>query len=197
MKKILSIVAVAAALVSGLMFTGCDVAEDFVAPKDTWVYKTGKTDNSFTYTWGEGAAAKTVNFDVYVNYATKDATVSFKGEGTGEVKPGLNVILVPKAETESEKASVKALFELGEYVGDLAVFYSYGTKPKADNAGTEKDINISGTTWTLIYNFNRFESMGSKSMSNTTSGLTLVKDLKNLNIKRVLYNMIGDKLFSE
>ena len=60
-----------------------------------------------------------------------------------------------------------------------------------------KSISLSGI-WTLVYNFNRFESMGSKSISNTVSDLTLIKNVKDtLNWKRVLYNMLGDKLFSE
>ena len=49
----------------------------------------------------------------------------------------------------------------------------------------------------MIYNFNKFEDMGSKAMSTTTENLTLASDLKNLNFKRILYNMLGDKIFGE
>ena len=198
MKK--NIILSTAAILAGCLFiSSCDVAGDFIAPKDTWVYKNStKTDNSFTYTWGEGKNEKSVNFDLYVNYATKDAELSFKNatEKT-QVTPGLNVILVPTSETE-----LGVLNELVDATGiEVALFYSFGEKAEAEaeadsTESEKKKISLSGI-WTLVYNFNRFESMGSKSISNTVSNLTLITDVKNLNWKRVLYNMLGDKLFNE
>lgn len=39
MKKTFSLICVLAALICGAVFSGCDLDEDdFVAPKDTWVY---------------------------------------------------------------------------------------------------------------------------------------------------------------
>ena len=68
MKK--NIILSTAAILAGCLFiSSCDIANDFIAPKDTWVYKNStKTDNSFTYTWVEGENEKSVNFDLYVNY---------------------------------------------------------------------------------------------------------------------------------
>ena len=196
MKK--NIILSTAAILAGCLFiSSCDIGDDFIAPKDTWVYKEStKTDNSFTYTWGEGENKKSVNFDLYVNYATKDAELSFKNatEKT-PVTPGLNVILVPTSDTKLD-----VLNELVDAADiEVALFYSFGENAEAEADSTEsgKKISLSGI-WTLVYNFNRFESMGSKSISNTVSDLTLIKNVKDtLNWKRVLYNMLGDKLFNE
>ena len=197
MKK--NIILSAAAILAGCLFiSGCDnIADEFTAPKDTWVYKDStKSDKSFTYTWGEGENKKSVNFDLYVNYATKDAELSFKNapEKT-PVTPGLNVILVPTSDTKLD-----VLNELVDAVDiEVALFYSFGENAEAEADSTEsgKKISLSGI-WTLVYKFNRFESMGSKSISNTVSDLTLIKNVKDtLNWKRVLYNMLGDKVFSE
>lgn len=199
MKKIFVLFSALTTLLCGMVFTSCDgLDDDFIAPKDKWVYKTGKADNSFEYTWGEEGSEKTVKFDLYANMATKEATVTFKNGTEKTVTPGLNVILVPKAETELDKAAVTELLSLQEYVGDVAVFNSFGKEADASKGDNEegKTVNLS-TLWTLIYNFNKFEDMGSKAMSTTTENLTLASDLKNLNFKRILYNMLGDKIFGE
>lgn len=54
MKKIFSLICVLSALIFGAVFTGCDADDnDFIAPKDTWLYKSSsKSENSFTYSWG-------------------------------------------------------------------------------------------------------------------------------------------------
>ena len=200
MKK--NIILSTAAILAGCLFiSSCDgVANEFIAPKDTWVYKEStKSNNSFTYTWGEDENKKSVNFDLYVNYATKNAELSFKNatEKT-QVTPGLNVILVPSANNDdNQKDYLKELLEISG-VDNIAMFKSFGeqSEASASESDTGKSISLSGI-WTLVYNFNRFESMGSKSISNTVSDLTLIPDVKNLKWKRVLYNMLGDKLFSE
>lgn len=197
MKK--NIILSTAAILAGCLFiSSCDgVANEFIAPKDTWVYKEStKTDNSFTYTWGEGANEKSVNFDLYVNYATKDETLKFDTT-PADVKSGVNVILVPTSDTEPE-----VLKELVDATGiKVALFYSFGEKADAeaetDSTESKKEISLSGI-WTLVYNFNRFEKVPTSTMNNLTSNYTLIKDFKNtLNWKRVLYNMLGDKLFNE
>lgn len=200
MKK--NIILSTAAILAGCLFiSSCDIGDDFIAPKDTWVYKEStKSENSFTYTWGEGEKEKSVNFDLYVNYATKNAELSFKNatEKT-QVTPGLNVILVPSANNDdNQKNYLKELLNRTTGVDNIAMFKSFGEQSEASESesDTGKSISLSGI-WTLVYNFNRFESMGSKSISNTVSNLTLITDVKNLNWKRVLYNMLGDKLFSE
>lgn len=200
MKKIFVLFSALTTLLCGMVFTSCDgLDDDFIAPKDKWVYKTGKADNSFEYTWGDKGSEKTVKFDLYANMATKDATLTFKGaQEPVKVLPGLNIILVPKAESDSDKTAVKELLSLQEYVGDVAVFHSFGKEADASKGDNEegKTVNLS-TLWTLIYNFNKFEDMGSKAMSTTTEKLTLASDLENLNFKRILYNMLGDKIFGE
>lgn len=199
MKK--NIILSTAAILAGCLFiSSCDIGDDFIAPKDTWVYKEStKSDNSFTYTWGEGENKKSVNFDLYVNYATKNTELSFKNatEKT-PVTPGLNVILVPSANNNNDQKNyLKELLEISG-VDNIAMFKSFGEQSEASESESDpgKSISLSGI-WTLVYNFNRFESMGSKSISNTVSNLTLITDVKNLNWKRVLYNMLGDKLFNE
>ena len=199
MKK--NIILSTAAILAGCLFiSSCDIGDDFIAPKDTWVYKDStKSENSFTYTWGEGKDKKSVNFDLYVNYATKNTKLSFKNatEKT-PVTPGLNVILVPSANNNNDQKNyLKELLNRTD-VDNIAMFKSFGEQSVASESESDpgKSISLSGI-WTLVYNFNRFESMGSKSISNTVSNLTLITDVKNLNWKRVLYNMLGDKLFNE
>lgn len=203
MKK--NIILSTAAILAGCLFiSSCDgVANEFIAPKDTWVYKEStKSNNSFTYTWGEDENKKSVNFDLYVNYATKNAELSFKkSTEKTQVTPGLNVILVPSANNDdNQKNYLKELLNRTTDVDNIAMFKSFGEQSVASESESESDpgksISLSGI-WTLVYNFNRFESMGSKSISNTVSNLTLITDVKNLNWKRVLYNMLGEKLFSE
>lgn len=197
MKK--NIILSAAAILAGCLFiSGCDIADDFIAPKDTWVYKeSSKSDNSFTYTWDDGK--KSVNFDLYVNYATKAAELSFKNSTEKTpVTPGLNVILVPSESNSSDqKGYLKELLDFAD-IDNIAMFNSFGTTADASKSDSEKDkpISLSGI-WTLVYNFNRFESMGNKSINNTVSALTLITNVKNLNWKRVLYNMLGEQLFKD
>lgn len=197
MKK--NIILSTAAILAGCLFiSSCDIGDDFIAPKDTWVYKAStKSDNSFTYTWDDGN--KSVNFDLYVNYATKDAELSFKNSTEkAQVTPGLNVILVPsQSNSPDQKGYLKELLDSAD-IDDIAMFKSFRTKADASKSDSEtgKAISLSGI-WTLVYNFNRFESMGNKSINNTVSALTLITDVKNLNWKRVLYNMLGEKLFNE
>ena len=192
MKK--NIILSTAAILAGCLFiSGCDLADDFIAPKDTWVYKAStKSDNSFTYTWGEGENKKSVNFDLYVNYATKDATVNFN-EKPAEVKPGVNVILVPTSDTKIET--------LQSLIADIqvALFYNLGEKPSASNSATSEGKTIPfAEIWTLVYNFNRFDKVQDSIMNKLTSDYTLVTQFKEtLDWKRVLYNMLGEKLFNE
>lgn len=193
MKK--NIILSTAAILAGCLFiSSCDIGDDFIAPKDTWVYKEStKSDNSFTYTWGEGANEKSVNFDLYVNYATKDSTLTFN-QTSAEVKSGVNVILVPTSDTKLD-----VLKELVDATGiEVALFYSFGEKAEAaDSTGSEKKKSLSGI-WTLIYNFNRFEKVPTPTMNKLTSDYTLITKVKEtLNWKRVLYNMLGEKLFNE
>ena len=199
MKK--NIILSAAAILAGCLFiSGCDnIADEFTAPKDTWVYKDStKSDKSFTYTWGEGENEKSVEFDLYVNYATKDTTVNFDGT-PAEVKPGVNVILVPSANNNNDQKNyLKELLEISG-VDNIAMFKSFGeqSEASASESDTGKSISLSGI-WTLIYNFNRFEKVPTPTMNKLTSDYTLITKVKEtLNWKRVLYNMLGEKLFSE
>lgn len=195
MKK--NIILSTAAILAGCLFiSSCDIGDDFIAPKDTWVYKEStKSENSFTYTWGEGENEKSVNFDLYVNYATKDAELSFNNANKKtQVTPGLNVILVPTSDTKQD-----VLNELVDATGiKVALFYSFGENAEAaDSTGSEKKKSLSGI-WTLVYNFNRFDKVSTPIMNKLTSEYTLITEVKEtLNWKRVLYNMLGEKLFSE
>ena len=196
MKK--NIILSTAAILAGCLFiSSCDIGDDFIAPKDTWVYKeSAKSENSFTYTWGEGANEKSVNFDLYVNYATKDSTLKFT-TNSADVKSGVNVILVPTSDTKLD-----VLNELVDATGiKVALFYSFGEKAdaEAETASTEskKEISLS-RIWTLVYNFNKFEKVPTPTMNNLTSNYTLITEVKEtLKWKRVLYNILGEKLFSE
>ena len=110
-------------------------------------------------------------------------------------------LLVPSANNNNnQKNYLKELLGITG-VDNIAMFKSFGEQSVASESESESDtgkpISLSGI-WTLVYNFNRFESMGSKSISNTVSNLTLITKVKEtLNWKRVLYNMLGEKLFSE
>lgn len=205
MKKTFSLICVLAALICGAVFSGWDIDEDdFVAPKDTWVYKEGKSENSYVYSWKDADNnEKKVKFDVYINYATNENSIKFKGE-TNEtaqkVLPGLNVILVPQAETSEEKSNVQLLFDIAEASGieNIAIFKAFGTEPEVgeDDSSTSKQ-KIGTAVWTSIYNLNHFEKMENKSITNTVANLSLIADTKNLKWKRVVYNLIGNKLLEE
>ena len=202
MKKTFSLICVLAALICGAVFTGCDLDEDdFVAPKDTWVYKEGKSANSYVYSWTDADNnEKKVKFDVYINYATREDSIKFKGETEQKVLPGLNVILVPQAETSEEKSNVQLLFDIAEATGieNIAIFKAFGTETEVgeDDSSARKQ-KIGTTAWTFIYNLNNFEKMGTKSIANTVDKYSLIADTKNLKWKRVVYNLLGNKLLEE
>lgn len=204
MKKTFSLICILAALICGAVFSGCDLDEDdFVAPKDTWVYKeNSKAKNSVEYNWNDADGnTKTIKFDVYVNYATKNSTLNFKNEGTKEVLEGMNVILVPDLTTEEAKSNITELVKDAANIDKICLFYSFGNNPEAaDKAGddaTVKPIHLTSTLWTLIYNFNRFEKYSDRQFENYIKSLTLVHPSTKLNQKRILYNIIGEKLFAE
>lgn len=204
MKKTFSLICVLAALICGAVFSGCDLDEDdFVAPKDTWVYKEGKSANSYVYSWTDDAdknKKREVKFDVYINYATREASIKFKGGTEQKVLPGLNVILVPQAETSEEKSNVQLLFDIAEATGieNIAIFKAFGTETEVgDDDSSVSKQKIGATAWTFIYNLNNFEKMGTKSIANTVDKYSLIADTKNLKWKRVVYNLLGNKLLEE
>lgn len=203
MKKTFSLICVLAALICGAVFSGCDLDEDdFVAPKDTWVYRAKSNSNhSIEYKWtSSDNKEKTINFDVYVNYATKNDTLNFKNGGKAEVSEGMNVILVPDLTTEEAKSNIIELVQDATNIDEICFFKAFGQKPKVektDTTGTEKDINISSTLWTLIYNFNKFDKYTEKQFDQFTKLHTLVDESTNLKLRRVLYTIIGEKLFAE
>lgn len=204
MKKTFSLICVLAALICGAVFSGCDLDEDdFVAPKDTWVYKeNSKAKNSVEYNWNDtDGNTKTIKFDVYVNYATGNSTLNFKSNGIANVLEGMNVILVPDLTTEEAKSNITELVKDAANIDKICLFYSFGNNPEAaDKAGddaTVKPIPLTSTLWTFIYNFNKFEKCSDKHLETLTKSLTLVSPSTKLNQKRILYNIIGEKLFAE
>lgn len=203
MKKIFSLICVLSALIFGAVFTGCDADDnDFIAPKDTWVYRAKSNSNhSIEYKWtSSDGTEKTINFDLYVNYATEEKTLNFNNKGTAEVKEGMNIILVPDLTTEKAKSDITELVKDVANIDKICFFKAFEKKASAeptDTTKSEKEINISSTLWTLIYNFNRFDKYTEKQFDQFTSGLTLVDGSTNLNFKRVLYNIIGEKLFAD
>lgn len=204
MKKTFSLICVLAALICGAVFSGCDIDEDdFVAPKDTWVYKeNSKAKNSVEYQWNDtNGTTKTIKFDVFVNYATRNGTLNFKSPGTANVLEGMNVILVPDLTTEEAKSNIAELVKDAANIDEICLFYSFGNNPEAaDKTGddaTVKPIPLTSTLWTLIYNFNRFEKYSDTQFEKHIKNLTLVSPSTKLNQKRILYNIIGEKLFAE
>lgn len=204
MKKTFSLICILAALICGAVFTGCDIDDnDFIAPKNTWVYRAKSNSNhSIEYKWtSSDNKEKTINFDVYVNYATKKDTLKFKNnDKAAEVLEGMNVILVPDLTPEEAKSNITELVKDAANINEICFFKAFGQKPKVEKTDTtnaEKDINISSTLWTLIYNFNRFDKYTEKQFDQFTASLTLVDESTNLNLKRVLYTIIGEKLFAE
>lgn len=193
MKKTFSLICVLAALICGAVFTGCDIDDnDFIAPKNTWVYRAKSNSNhSIEYKWtSSDNKEKTINFDVYVNYATKNDTLKFKNnDKAAEVLEGMNVILVPDLTPEEAKSNITELVKDAANINEICFFKAFGQKPKVEKTDTtnaEKDINISSTLWTLIYNFNRFDKYTEKQFDQFTASLTLVDESTNLNLKRVL-----------
>jgi uncharacterized protein YxeA len=203
MKKIFSLICALSALIFGALFTGCDADDnEFIAPKDTWVYRAKSNSNhSIEYKWtSSDGKEKTINFDVYANYATEEDTLNFNNNGTAEVLKGMNIILVPDLTTDEAKSNITELVKDAANIDKICFFKAFGEKPKVETTETtssEKEINISSTLWTLIYNFNRFDKYTEKQFDQFTAGLTLVAESTNLNLKRVLYNLIGERLFAD
>ncbi len=191
MKKIMTAIGAMFVLLAGI-FTSCDLSE-FIAPTDTWCYKESSDSYSFSYDYND----KKVNFDIYVNYATKESTISFSGtEKT--VEPGLNVILIPDLET-SDESTLKDLLNATSLT-NICLFQSFGTSFEAGNTESDSDTgtkqSLTTTAWTVIYNLNRFDDYSDKQISNLTKNLTLAADSK-ISWKKVLYNMLGSKLLDE
>lgn len=191
MKKIMTAIGAMFILLTGV-FTSCDFS-DFVAPTDQWVYKESSDSYSFSYEYNE----KKVNFDIYVNYATKESPISFSGtEKT--IEPGLNVILIPDLET-SDTGALKELLNATN-LDNICLFQSLGTSFEAGDTESDSDTgtkqSLTTTAWTVIYNLNRFDDYSDKQISNLTKKLTLAADTK-ISWKKVLYNMLGSKLLDE
>lgn len=191
MKKIMTAIGAMFILLTGV-FTSCDFS-DFVAPTDQWVYKESSDSYSFSYEYNE----KEVNFDIYVNYATKESTISFSGtEKT--IEPGLNVILIPDLKT-SDEGTLQELLNATN-LDDICLFQSLGTSFEAGNTESDSDTgtkqSLTTTAWTIIYNLNKFDDYSDKQISNMTKNLTLAADTK-ISWKKVLYNMLGSKLLDE
>lgn len=204
MKKILTLIAAAFVAAGSFMFTACDIADEFIAPKDTWVYKASTTENnSFTYTWGEGENVKTVNFDVYVNYATAASVgdINFANGGKKTITEGVNLILVPSADTEEDKNNLKELLQASTNITNICLFYSFGKSSPASASTSESDTgttqSLTETAWTWIYNLNHFERYTEKQFSQFIETLTVVDASTNLSWKRVLYNLLGEQLLGE
>lgn len=200
MKKITSLL-IAAAVACGTFFTSCDVDDnEFVAPKDTWVYRaSSKSNHSIEYKWTDSTGTeKSINFDVYANYSTKTDTLNFRNNGEAEVTEGMNIILVPDLSTDEAKSNITELVKDTTNIENICFFKAFGTTPDAevDNSTESKPVNITSTAWTLIYNLNRFDKYTEKQFDQFTASLTLVDPSTNLNLKRILYNLIGEKLFA-
>lgn len=206
MKKITSLL-IAAAVVCGTFFTSCDVDDnDFVAPKDTWVYRTSSKNNySLKYTWKDNEGKdKTVGFDVYVNYATatENKEITFKSNVKKEIQEGLNVILIPQLDDSETKSNIKELVSTSTGIEEICFLFNFGKSLKAgteDSTTNDKSIPLSSTLWTLIYNFNKFDKYTETQFEKFIKAYTLAdtESTKNINSKKIIYNLIGEKLFAE
>lgn len=169
-----------------------------------FIKKIQKQKNSVEYKWNDtDGNTKTIKFDVYVNYATKNGTLNFKNNDEKKVLEGMNVILVPllKDDTAAQN-NIKSLiqeFQDAANIDEICLFYNFGKNPEAtateDNKA--KPISLTSTLWTFIYNFNKFEKYSDRQFENYIKNLTLVSPSTKLNQKRILYNIIGEKLFAE
>lgn len=202
MKKLASLL-IAAAVICGTFFTSCDIDDnDFVAPKDTWVYRSKSNSNySLKYTWKNSSGEdKNACFDVYVNYATKSDTIAFKGDEK-DITEGLNVILIPQDDNDTQ-SYIKDLVSSSTGIQNICFLFNFGktlSAAKDDSTSNEKSINLSSTLWTLIYNFNKFEKYTDTTFDKFIKSYTLAdKDItQKINAKRIIYNLIGEKLFAE
>lgn len=209
MKKTFFLFSAMAMLLCGLIFTGCDKDEDdFFAPKDTWVYKkSSTTDYSFEYKWKSGKTEgseeteKTINLDAYIYYASQEKTLSV-GQTELNLKEGINLILLPVSETQNE--TLKDLLNAADVnaLNNIYIFKSYGKTVNAeDDSSKEKSIEVGTVLWNIVYLANNFETYSDSTFNNIMKGKKSYNDsvdnLKNLNFSRVIYNLLGEKLFSE
>lgn len=169
MKKTFAALAVLLAVVSGIMFTGCDrlqeiwddVKDEFVGPQDKWQkceieYKMGdnaiKLNCYILYTEKEtGYTNRDMQFvGLNPDYDSENES-SKKGITVTSLNPGLTVCIQPKFAganaTESEASLVQQLF------GTSVRCYAVKTFPKDKvMEDAEESLTINATTWTLLYN---------------------------------------------
>lgn len=200
MKKICLLISALTMFLCGMIFTGCDGENDFIAPKNSWVYKKNSNgEYSFIYNYTKDSTTHELKFDAYIDYATTESSISFNTTNETIVE-GVNVILIPIVEDDNESVWKELISATS--LDKVCIFHSYGTSSTvqtSDTDSTGSTQSLSAGIWNLVYVFNNFEEQTDSSFTKLMKTYTELNSdsITNLNLKRVLYNMLGDRLFSE
>lgn len=201
MKKILTVLAAAAALVSGMMFTGCSEdspLNDLVGPTNTWCRRSVEYKAA-----SEGTPAKTI--DVYCYYATsdKEVTMGVNSEGNPakvNVVKGLNIVVAgDKNATAADYSDI-----LGTLISGKTPFYfkSFAEGEKnleieTDDSGAKKSLTVKKTLWNLLYLTSSWSTYSDTTfpLADAYASYESVTDLKSgFSLSKILKKMAANKL---
>ena len=206
MKKIITILAAAFCLFSGMMFTGCDEdspLNELVGPVNTWCrrqveYKAAK----------EGTPAKTI--DVYCYYATQDKEIVMgcykeSDEGlftpkTVQLKKGLNIVVAG-----DKNAAANAYDDI---LGTLTsgktpfIFKSFAEGSNSElsienSSGQEKTLTVKKTLWNVLYLTASWATYSDSTfpLKDSWSNYEAVTDFKTgFSLSKILRKMAANKL---
>ena len=204
MKKIITILAAAFCLFSGMMFTGCDEdspLNELVGPVNTWCrrqveYKAAE----------EGTPAKTI--DVYCYYATQDKTINMGCDLSGlvqtaELKKGLNIVIAGDKNASASNSAYDDI--LGTVTNNRTPFcfksFEEGSSSLAiatdDEGSSTKNLTIKKTLWNILYLTAAWSTYSDKTFPLTDSYASYesVSDLKTgFSLSKILRKMAANKL---
>ncbi len=202
MKKILTVLAAAAALVSGMMFTGCSEdspLNDLVGPTNTWCRRSVEYKAA-----SEGTPAKTI--DVYCYYATsdKEVTMGVNSEGNPakvNVVKGLNIVVAgDKNATASDYSDILGTVTSGKTPFCFKSFAEGSSTlkiAKDDDGNEEKDLTVKKTLWNLLYLTSSWSTYNDKTfpLTDAYASYESVTDLKTgFSLSKILKKMAANKL---
>lgn len=197
MKKIITILAAAFCLFSGMMFTGCDEdspLNELVGPVNTWCYRRVEYKSN---------PSKSV--DVYCYYATQDKDDIVMGySSSGEenkakvtLKKGLNIVITGDENETSDilntTTNKKIPFYLKSFVEGESELKIAGNE---DGTG-EKSFTVKKTLWNLLYLSAGWDSYSDKTfpLSKSYQNYESVQELKNgFKLSIILRKLAASKL---
>ena len=205
MKKIITILAAAFCLFSGMMFTGCDEdspLNELVGPVNTWCrrqveYKAAE----------EGTPAKTI--DVYCYYATQDKPDIIMGcDSSGnavkhDLVKGLNIVIAGDKNANAANTAYSDI--LGTVTGNKTPYcfksFAEGSTnleiSTSDTTDATQTLKVKKTLWNVLYFTSYWQTYSDATFPLTDAYVTYedVNDLKTgFSLSKILRKMAANKL---